>query len=64
MTFNWGTGMAAIYALFVVSTVAFVTFAMRRPVALVRADYYAESLRQDQKCSRSAMPAASEIAWR
>lgn len=49
MRFNWGTGIATIYAVFALSTIAFVTFAMRRPVALVRDDYYAESLRQDQK---------------
>jgi hypothetical protein len=49
MTFNWGTGIATTYAVFVLSTIAFVTFAMGRPVVLVRADYYAESLRQDQR---------------
>lgn len=49
MTFNWGTGIAAAYAGFALATIAFVTFAMGRPVVLVRADYYAESLRQDQR---------------
>ncbi|MEN3336966.1 MAG: hypothetical protein V7647_642 [Acidobacteriota bacterium] len=49
MTFNWGTGIASVYAVFVLATTAFVTFAMRQPVALVRTDYYAESLRQDQR---------------
>jgi hypothetical protein len=49
MKFNWGTGIATIYAVFALATIAFVTFAMRRPVALVRDDYYAASLRQDQQ---------------
>jgi hypothetical protein len=44
---NWGTGIAATYAVFVLATTGFVAFAIRRPVALVREDYYAESLRQD-----------------
>lgn len=47
--FNWGTGIAMAYAAFAASTLAFVGFAMSRPVALVRPDYYAESLRQDQR---------------
>jgi hypothetical protein len=47
--FNWGTGIALTYAAFVLATTGFVVFAMGRPVVLVRADYYAESLRQDQQ---------------
>ena len=49
MRFNWGTGIAAAYGLFVLGTTGFVVFAMGRPVALVREDYYAESLRQDRQ---------------
>ncbi len=47
MRFSWGTGVAATYVAFVLATSGFVAFAMGRPVALVREDYYAESLRQD-----------------
>jgi hypothetical protein len=47
--FNWGAGIALTYGAFALATTGFVVFAMGRPVALVRADYYAESLRQDQR---------------
>jgi FixH len=47
--FNWGTGIGLSYAAFALATIGFVVFAMGRPVVLVRADYYAESLRQDQR---------------
>lgn len=47
--FDWGTGIAVTYTVFALATAGFVVFAMGRPVALVRADYYAESLRQDQR---------------
>ena len=47
--FNWGTGIALTYTAFALATTGFVVFAMGRPVVLVRADYYAESLRQDQR---------------
>jgi hypothetical protein len=49
MKWNWGTGISATYIVFATATVGFVVFAMQRPVALVRPDYYAESLREDQK---------------
>jgi hypothetical protein len=48
MKWNWGTGIAATYIAFAVATSGFVVFAMSRPVSLVRPDYYAESLREDQ----------------
>ena len=44
---NWGTGMALAYAVFATGTLAFVVFALRRPVDLVAPDYYAQALRQD-----------------
>jgi hypothetical protein len=47
--YNWGTGIALAYVAFALTTTGFVVFAMGRPVALVRADYYAESLRQDAR---------------
>lgn len=46
---NWGTGIAAVYAVFAASTLGFVGFAMSRPVDLVSPDYYQRSLRQDQR---------------
>jgi hypothetical protein len=46
---NWGTGIALAYAAFATATLTFVAFAVRRPVDLVAADYYAQSLRQDQQ---------------
>lgn len=48
MKWNWGTAIAAAYITFALATTTFVTFAMSRSVDLVRADYYAESLRQDE----------------
>jgi hypothetical protein len=47
--FNWGTGIAMSYVAFAAATMAFVVFAVRRPVDLVAADYYAQSLKQDQQ---------------
>src|SRR3954471_7249234 len=46
---NWGTGVAVVYTAFAVATSAFVVFALRRPVDLTAADYYAQSLREDQQ---------------
>lgn len=46
---NWGTGVALSYLLFASGTMGFVVFALQRPVDLVSADYYAQSLRQDQQ---------------
>jgi hypothetical protein len=48
MSINWGVGVAATYILFAAATGGFVAFAMSRPVSLVRPDYYADSLREDQ----------------
>jgi hypothetical protein len=49
ITFNWGTGIAAVYTTFALATTGFVTFAMSQRVDLVSSDYYAQSLRQDQR---------------
>jgi hypothetical protein len=54
MKFNWGAGVAAAYIVFAVATSGFVAFAMNRPVSLVRPDYYAESLRADQRLAARA----------
>jgi hypothetical protein len=44
---NWGTAIAAVYVTFAVATLSFVVFAIGRPVELVSADYYEQSLRHD-----------------
>jgi len=49
ISFTWGTALALVYAAFATATMAFVVFALRRPVDLVSADYYAQSLRQDRQ---------------
>jgi hypothetical protein len=54
MKWNWGVGMAAVYTAFAIATSGFVVFAMNRPVSLVRPDYYAESLREDQQMAARA----------
>lgn len=54
MKWNWGTGIAATYIAFAAATSGFVVFAMNRPVSLVRPDYYAESLREDQQMAARA----------
>jgi hypothetical protein len=54
MKWNWGFGVAATYIVFAIATSGFVVFAMSRPVSLVRPDYYAESLREDQQLAARA----------
>jgi hypothetical protein len=49
MRVSWGTGIALAYALFAAATTGFVVFAMQRPVDLVSPDYYARSLREDER---------------
>jgi nitrogen fixation protein FixH len=56
---HWGFGLAAAYVLFATSTVGFVVFAIERPVDLVSPDYYAQSLRHDQRLA--AMTNAAEL---
>jgi hypothetical protein len=47
--FNWGTGIALVCTTFAAATAGIAAFAMSRPVVLVTPDYYAESLRQDER---------------
>ena len=49
MKLNWGAAVAGVYTAFALATSAFVAFAMGRPVDLVQTDYYAQSLRQDER---------------
>lgn len=51
---NWGTAAAAAYVLFVAGTLSMVALAMERPVDLVSPDYYADSLKQDQRMAAIA----------
>jgi hypothetical protein len=44
---NWGVGVATVYAIFAGATVGFVAFAMRQPVDLVSPEYYAEAQAHD-----------------
>jgi hypothetical protein len=47
MRMNWGAAIAAVYITFAGATAAFVAFAIGRPVELVSADYYEQSLKHD-----------------
>jgi nitrogen fixation protein FixH len=60
MRLNWGTGIALVYGIFATSTVGFVAFAMHQPVDLVREDYYAHSLRYDER--RTALENAAALS--
>jgi hypothetical protein len=51
---NWGTAIAAVYLAFAGATVSFVVFAVGRPVELVSADYYEQSLRHDAHMQAAA----------
>jgi hypothetical protein len=47
MRMHWGAAIAAVYITFAGATVSFVVFAVGRPVDLVSADYYEQSLKHD-----------------
>lgn len=55
---NWGTAAAGAYILFVAGTLSMVALAMERPVDLVSPEYYADSLKQDQRMAATAHAAA------
>ncbi len=46
---NWGTGVALLYAAFASATLAFVVFAIANPAALVTGEYYLEAMRHDRR---------------
>lgn len=60
MRLNWGTAIAAVYTVFAACTMAFVAFAMAHPVQLVDEQYYASSLRHDER--RAAVENAATLA--
>jgi hypothetical protein len=47
MRVHWGAAIAAVYIIFATATVSFVVFAVGKPVELVSADYYEQSLKHD-----------------
>jgi hypothetical protein len=47
MRINWGAAIAGVYITFAAATLSFVIFAVGRPVELVSADYYEQSLQHD-----------------
>jgi nitrogen fixation protein FixH len=49
LRWNWGTGIALVYGTFAACTLGFVVYAMEQSVDLVSPDYYAQSLRQDER---------------
>lgn len=59
MRINWGAAIAVVYITFATATVSFVVFAIGRPVDLVSADYYEQSLRHD--AHRQAMTNADAL---
>lgn len=59
MRINWGAAIAVVYITFATATVSFVVFAIGRPVELVSADYYEQSLRHD--AHRRAMANADAL---
>lgn len=47
MRINWGVAITGVYITFAAATLSFVVFAVGRPVELVSADYYEQSLKHD-----------------
>lgn len=47
MRINWGVAITGVYITFAAATMSFVIFAIGRPVELVSADYYEQSLKHD-----------------
>lgn len=56
---NWGAAIAVVYITFATATVSFVVFAVGKPVELVSADYYEQSLQHD--AHRQAMANAEAL---
>lgn len=56
---SWGVGIAAVYAVFATSTLAFVAFAIAQPVELVSPDFYRQALTFDGR--QAAMTRADAL---
>ncbi|HEY8551633.1 MAG TPA: FixH family protein [Vicinamibacterales bacterium] len=65
ITWNWGTGIAAIYTAFAIGTISFVSFAINQRVELVSRDYYAASLAHDDHIAavRNARALGDSLTW-
>ena len=59
---HWGLAIVLVYSAFASATIAFVVFALGQPVDLVSADYYARSLRQDDRVAAEQRAAALPTA--
>ena len=59
---NWAVGIVASYVVFAAGTTGFVLYAMHRPVDLVSADYYEQSLRQNGQMAAERNTAALQGA--
>ena len=59
---NWAVGIVASYVVFAAGTMGFVLYAMHRPVDLVSADYYEQSLRQNGQMAAERNTAALQGA--
>lgn len=55
---NWGHGMAAVYAVFAIATSGVVAFSMRERVDLVSSDYYERAVALDSRRQAEARAAA------
>jgi nitrogen fixation protein FixH len=54
LRWNWGTGIALVYAVFAAATMGFVAFAMGQKVELVSEDYYQVGLEHDGRMAAAA----------
>ncbi len=55
---NWGWGIATVYTVFAVATIAFVVFSFTQTVELVTPDYYERELAYDEHARRVQNAAA------
>jgi hypothetical protein len=61
---NWGVGIATVYAVFTGATLGFVTFAVTEHVDLVSPDYYADSLAHDARQAAASRALALGAGFR
>jgi hypothetical protein len=64
LRWNWGTGIALVYAAFAAATMGFVVFAMDQKVELVSEDYYQVGLAHDGRMAAAAGGASLGDAMR
>lgn len=63
--FNWGWGIAMVYAMFAIGMLSLVYMATRNKVELVREDYYAEELKHQEHIEKvqRARALSTPLAW-